>query len=134
MGEAARATAYGTDCYPRREIETWVNRDTLNQAYLFNPRNAYQNYACATNGSETDHIHLHGGAAAEVRKRDLLQRRQLSPLSERPVLPDDRHRDARLPGGATRVRGLAGYPAQAVVRAVRPEGHRWAGGDARPHR
>lgn len=39
-----RATAYGTDCYPRREIETYITRDTINQAYLFNPRNAYQNY------------------------------------------------------------------------------------------
>lgn len=48
-----KSTAYGTDCYPLREIETWVNRETINQAILFNPRNAYQNYACATNGSET---------------------------------------------------------------------------------
>ncbi|MBK5092737.1 MAG: homocysteine biosynthesis protein [Actinobacteria bacterium] len=47
-----RSTSHGTDCYPRREIETWVNKDKVNQAFLFNPRNAYQNYACATNGSE----------------------------------------------------------------------------------
>lgn len=47
-----RSTAPGTDCYPRRAIETWVNKETVNQAFLFNPRNAYQNYACATNGSE----------------------------------------------------------------------------------
>ena len=47
-----RSTAYGTDCYPLREIETWVDKDTINQAYLFNPRNSYQNYACATNSSD----------------------------------------------------------------------------------
>ena len=47
-----RATSYGTDCYPLRQIETYVSLDTLNQAYLFNPRNAYQNYAVATNSSE----------------------------------------------------------------------------------
>ncbi|MDD5748265.1 MAG: homocysteine biosynthesis protein [Actinomycetota bacterium] len=47
-----RATGYGTDCYPRREIETYINKETVNQAFLFNPRNAYQNYSCATNGSE----------------------------------------------------------------------------------
>lgn len=46
-----RSVSPGTDCYPRREIETYVNRDTVNQAFMFNPRNAYQNYACATNGS-----------------------------------------------------------------------------------
>ncbi len=46
-----RATSYGTDCYPRREIETYLKIENLNQAYLFNPRNAYQNYAAATNSS-----------------------------------------------------------------------------------
>lgn len=47
-----KATAYGTDCYPRTEIETYISKDTVNQAYLFNPRNAYQNYAVAVNSSE----------------------------------------------------------------------------------
>lgn len=46
-----RATSYGTDCYPRREIETYINKETINQAFLFNPRNAYQNYPAATNSS-----------------------------------------------------------------------------------
>lgn len=47
-----KATSYGTDCYPRREINTSFTLDMLNQAYLFNPRNAYQNYAVATNSSD----------------------------------------------------------------------------------
>jgi uncharacterized protein (DUF39 family) len=46
-----RAISYGTDCYPRREIDTWISIKTINQAVLLNPRNCYQNYACATNGS-----------------------------------------------------------------------------------
>jgi L-aspartate semialdehyde sulfurtransferase len=46
-----RATSYGTDCYPRKEIETFITLDSINQAYLYNPRNAYQNYAAATNSS-----------------------------------------------------------------------------------
>jgi len=46
-----KATAHRTDCYPRPEIETWVGLEDLNQAYLFNPRNAYQNYAAAVNSS-----------------------------------------------------------------------------------
>lgn len=46
-----KATSYGTDCYPRKEIQTLIGLADLNQAYLFNPRNAYQNYAVAVNSS-----------------------------------------------------------------------------------
>lgn len=46
-----RAVSHGTDCYPRREIETMVDLSHLNQVYLFNPRNAYQNYPVAVNSS-----------------------------------------------------------------------------------
>ena len=46
-----KATAYGTDCYPRREFEGDLCLEDLNQAFLFNPRNCYQNYAAATNSS-----------------------------------------------------------------------------------
>jgi uncharacterized protein (DUF39 family)/CBS domain-containing protein len=49
-----RAESYGTDCYPRRSLETTIILDDLNQAYLYNPRNAYQRYNAATNTS--DHI------------------------------------------------------------------------------
>lgn len=54
-GKAVRLRAWssGTDCYPRTEIDTWVRLDDLNQAYFFNPRNAYQNYAVAVNSSDT---------------------------------------------------------------------------------
>lgn len=45
------ARGKGTDCYPTREIDTWINKDCLNEFYLFNPRNAYQNYASATNST-----------------------------------------------------------------------------------
>lgn len=43
------STAYGTDCYPRTSLETDITLDDLNQAYMVNPRNAYQRYACAVN-------------------------------------------------------------------------------------
>jgi uncharacterized protein (DUF39 family) len=43
------ATAYGTDCYPRKKLETFINIKDLNEAVLFNIRNAYQNYNCAVN-------------------------------------------------------------------------------------
>ena len=47
-----RAIAYGTDCYPRKELETTVTKDDLNQAVLCNPRNAYQRYVAATNSRD----------------------------------------------------------------------------------
>lgn len=46
-----RAISSGTDCYPRKDIETIITKDDLNQFYLFNPRNAYQNYVVAVNSS-----------------------------------------------------------------------------------
>ncbi len=47
-----KAAAYGTDCYPRREIETEITLESINEAFLFNPRNAYQNYNIAVNSSD----------------------------------------------------------------------------------
>lgn len=40
-----------TDCYPGEEVTTYFTKDTVNEAYLYNPRNCYQNYAAATNSS-----------------------------------------------------------------------------------
>ena len=53
-GKAVRlkASSPGSDCYPRTEIDTWITLEDLNQAYLFNPRNCYQNYAVAVNSSD----------------------------------------------------------------------------------
>ncbi|HHV97908.1 MAG TPA: hypothetical protein GXX37_15855 [Clostridiaceae bacterium] len=45
------AESYGTHCYPRKEISTYINKNNINQAFMFNPRNAYQNYNAATNSS-----------------------------------------------------------------------------------
>ena len=47
-----RAEAYGTDCYPRKTIETTIVLDDFNQAVLVNPRNAYQHYNAATNSTD----------------------------------------------------------------------------------
>jgi uncharacterized protein (DUF39 family) len=46
------AESYGTDCYPRKDIKTTINKYNVNQAYMFNPRNCYQNYAAATNSTD----------------------------------------------------------------------------------
>jgi L-aspartate semialdehyde sulfurtransferase len=47
-----RATAYGTDCYPRTQLKTTLTKDDLNQFYLLNFRNCYQRYNCAVNTSD----------------------------------------------------------------------------------
>jgi len=47
-----RATAYGTDCYPRTKVETTLTKEDLNQFYLLNFRNCYQRYNCAVNGRD----------------------------------------------------------------------------------
>jgi uncharacterized protein (DUF39 family) len=46
-----KAVGKGTDCYPRKEIETVINKETVNEFFMFNPRNAYQNYAAAVNST-----------------------------------------------------------------------------------
>lgn len=46
------ATSYGTDCYPRKVLDTTISLEDLNEAVLLNPRNAYQKYAAATNSSK----------------------------------------------------------------------------------
>ncbi|MCM1986592.1 homocysteine biosynthesis protein [Methanococcoides seepicolus] len=44
-------TSSGTDCYPRKVIDTTINIYDLNQAIMLNPRNAYQKYNAATNST-----------------------------------------------------------------------------------
>ena len=46
------ATSYGTDCYPRKVLDTTITLEDLNEAVLLNPRNAYQTYNAATNSSK----------------------------------------------------------------------------------
>ncbi len=48
-----KATAYGTDCYPRTRLETTITKYDLNQFYMLNFRNSYQKYVCATNSRDT---------------------------------------------------------------------------------
>lgn len=46
-----QASAKGTDCYPRTEIKTYINKNSVNEFIMFNPRNAYQNYNVAVNST-----------------------------------------------------------------------------------
>jgi uncharacterized protein (DUF39 family) len=46
------AEAYGTDCYPNKQVEKEITLKDMVNAILCNPRNAYQNYNCAVNLSK----------------------------------------------------------------------------------
>ncbi len=43
------ATAHGTDCYPRKRLDTHIALKDMNEAVLLNMRNCYQNYNAAVN-------------------------------------------------------------------------------------
>jgi len=79
-----KATAYGTDCYPRREIETYITKDTINQAYLFNPRNAYQNYPVDTSSSNRTIYTYMGKLLPNFGNATYSSAGQLSPLLNDP--------------------------------------------------
>ncbi|NPV73681.1 MAG: hypothetical protein HPY89_07825 [Pelotomaculum sp.] len=79
-----KAVSYGTDCYPRREIETYITLDDLNEATLFNPRNAYQNYNCAVNlGNRTVYTYM-GMLKPNLGNAHYCSAGQLSPLLNDP--------------------------------------------------
>ncbi len=78
------ATAYGTDCYPRKKLETWINIKDLNQATLFNIRNAYQNYNVAVNTSEKTIYTYMGVLKPKLGNANYSSAGQLSPLFNDP--------------------------------------------------
>lgn len=47
-----RAIGHVTDCYPRASFETMITKETINQFYLYNPRNLYQNFIVGVNGGD----------------------------------------------------------------------------------
>lgn len=78
------ATAYGTDCYPRKKLETWINIKDLNEAVLFNPRNAYQNYNVAVNLSGKVIYTYMGMLKPNLGNANYCSAGQLSPLLNDP--------------------------------------------------
>ena len=86
------AQSDGTDCYTRTDIHTTITLDDLNQAYMFNPRNAYQNYAAATNTSgETKRTYM-GMLLPGMGNVTYATAGELSPLFKDPKLRGDRYR------------------------------------------
>jgi uncharacterized protein (DUF39 family) len=79
------ATAYGTDCYPRKKLETWISLKDMNEAVLFNPRNAYQNYNVAVNLSEKIIYTYMGVLKPNLGNANFSSAGQLSPLLKDPL-------------------------------------------------
>ncbi len=80
------ASSYGTDCYPLKKIETSFRLDEINEAVLYNPRNAYQNYNVAVNlGDKTIYTYM-GILKPKMGNANYSSAGQLSPLFNDPLL------------------------------------------------
>jgi len=78
------ATAYGTDCYPRKKLESWVSLKDMNEAVLFDMRNAYQNYNVAVNLSGKTIYTYMGVLKPNMGNANYCSAGQLSPLLNDP--------------------------------------------------
>ena len=79
------AAAYGTDCYPRKSLETYVCLKDMNEAVLFDMRNAYQNYNVAVNLSDKVIYTYMGVLQPKVGNANYCSAGQLSPLLNDPL-------------------------------------------------
>jgi len=79
-----KAISQGTDCYPRREMETYITKESINQAILFNPRNGYQNYDVAVNTSNRKIYTYMGVLLPNLGNATYSTSGQLSPLLNDP--------------------------------------------------
>ena len=78
-------SAYGTDCYPRKHIKTYLNINDVNEAVLLNPRNCYQNYNVAVNLSKDRTIYTYMGMLKpNIGNANYCSAGQLSPLLKDP--------------------------------------------------
>lgn len=76
----------GTDCYPRKHIKTTISKESVNEIYLFNPRNAYQNYNVAVNTTKRL-IHTYMGTLLpNLRNATYSTSGELSPLVNDPEM------------------------------------------------
>ena len=74
----------GTDCYVRKDIDTTISLADINEAYLYNPRNCYQNYSIATNTSDRTIYTYMGKLLPRMKNATYSSAGQLSPLLNDP--------------------------------------------------
>jgi L-aspartate semialdehyde sulfurtransferase len=78
--------SYGTDCYPLKKVDTTIRLAEINEATLFNPRNAYQNYNVAVNRGEKTIYTYMGVLKPNLGNAYYSTAGQLSPLLNDPYL------------------------------------------------
>jgi uncharacterized protein (DUF39 family) len=78
------ATAYGTDCYPKKKLETLINIKDVNEAVLFDIRNAYQNYGVGVNLSDRVIYTYMGVLKPKLANANYCSAGQLAPLLNDP--------------------------------------------------
>lgn len=81
-----RAEAYGTDCYPRKELDADITIDDLPYAQLWNPRNCYQNYNAAVNLTDRTLYTYMGALKPRLGNLNYATAGRLSPLFNDPYL------------------------------------------------
>ena len=74
----------GTDCYPRKHIKAIINKNCINEAILYNPRNCYQNYNVATNTTDQIKYTYMGTLLPKMRNASYSSAGELSPLLNDP--------------------------------------------------
>jgi len=81
-----QASAKGTDCYPRTEIKTLIDKSSINEFIMFNPRNAYQNYNVAVNSTSKLKFTYMGTLLPAFGNANFSTSGELSPLLNDPEL------------------------------------------------
>lgn len=79
-----RAEAYGTDCYPGRELKKQIKLEHIPNAVLCNPRNGYQNYNVAVNSLKKTIYTYMGTLKPKMANANYCSAGQLSPLFNDP--------------------------------------------------
>lgn len=81
-----QASGKGTDCYPRTEIKTLINKNSVNEFIMYNPRNAYQNYNVAVNSTSKIKYTYMGTLLPALGNANFSTSGELSPLLNDPEL------------------------------------------------
>ncbi len=79
-----KALSYGTQEYPRKELIGSFTINDINDAFLFNPRNCYQNYNVAVNGGKEKLYTYLGVLKPDMGNANYCSAGQLSPLLNDP--------------------------------------------------
>lgn len=75
-----------SDCYPKDKYSGALTKDMLNDFYLYNPRNLYQNYPAAVNSTEDTKYTYMGMLKPDFGNLNFSTSGELSPLINDPYL------------------------------------------------